>query len=100
MGPAAGRSRDDLLSEITATLRSVRPDLGVPDAGTRLTGSEAVLDSVGFVTLLIALEQNLGNSLDLAASFLEVGGSEGESNPFHTVGSLADHIHRLSSREG
>jgi len=88
-------NRDTILSVIADTVATVSPDSGPVDEATYLLGSYAILDSVGFITLLVTLEQNLSNAVDLSASFIEQGHFEETKNPFRTVGSLANHIHNL-----
>jgi hypothetical protein len=88
-------TRDAIVSVITDAVATVSPDSRAVDETTYLLGSYAILDSVGFITLLITLEQNLKNAVDLSASFMEQGHFEETKNPFLTVGSLANHIHNL-----
>ena len=88
-------TRDAIVSVIADAVATVSPDSGAVDETTYLLGSYAILDSVGFITLLITLEHNLKNAVDLSASFMEQGNFEETKNPFLTVGSLANHIHNL-----
>jgi acyl carrier protein len=89
-------TKDDLVRVVVDSLKAIRPDADtVFGADTQLVGPQAVLDSVGLVTLLVALEESLDNSVDLSASFLEPDDSEDGPDPFSTVGSLADHISGL-----
>jgi hypothetical protein len=83
-----------ILSVVIDTLAAVSPDVGQVGADTHLMGSQAVLDSVGFVTFLVSLEQNLGGSVDLASAFIEQGNVDDTDHPFRTAGSVAEHIHR------
>jgi acyl carrier protein len=85
-------ARNEIVTAVIDSIGAVSPDVGTVNATTQLLGPEAVLDSVGFVTLLIALERNLGNAVDLSAAFLEQDGVDEALHPFSTVGSLADHI--------
>src|SRR5262245_756025 len=95
MGVVDRHSRDAIVSVIAGAVATVSPDSGTVDETTYLLGSYAILDSVGFITLLVTLEQNLKNAVDLSASFMEQGHFEETKNPFRTVGSLANHIHNL-----
>jgi hypothetical protein len=95
-----GLSCQAVLSVLTDTLATVSPNLGGSSAQTPLMGGEAVLDSVGFVTFLVSLEQNLGNRVDLVSSFSDQGNAGEQDHPFRTVGSLAEHIHRTLAAEG
>jgi hypothetical protein len=87
-------SRDAVLSVLVETLATVSPSLAGSTAQTALMGNQAALDSVGFVTFLVSLEQNLDNRVDLVSSFSEQGSFGEHDHPFRTVGSLAEHIHR------
>lgn len=88
-------SAADLSALIVKTLGEVVPDLGRsagPD--TPLIGEGAVVDSVGFINLLVSIESSLGGDVDLSTSFMERG-DLAVGNPFRTVGSLASHIQEL-----
>lgn len=74
---------------IMKTIASIAPQTSPMGWKTALTGASAVVDSVGFVSLLVSLEQNLGSGIDLASVFLERGSDPEESNPFRTIGTLA-----------
>ena len=91
-------TKSEIIQTVTDSVGVVRPDVLTVTADTPLVGPNAVLDSVGFVTLLIALEENLDSTVDLSASFLEQNDIEGAGDPFSTVGSLADHILGLLSK--
>jgi acyl carrier protein len=86
-----------LLDLVSDTIANVSPNLGPLTAEIPLTGTEAILDSVGFVTLLVSIEQKLSGAVDLAASFMAQGDPDAPENPFRTVGSLADHLQTLLS---
>jgi hypothetical protein len=86
-------SRDEILAIVIDTLASINPTLAGAAADTRLLGSAAAVDSVGFVTLLVGLEQNLGDS-SLVTEFMELGDTAEPDHPFRTVATLSDHIHR------
>ena len=91
------RHTEDAIEKIIVdTIATLRPDGPKADASTPLLGIAAIVDSVGFINLLVALEQNLGGEVDLSTSFMERGDSE-ENNPFLTVGSLSLHIHELEA---
>ena len=92
---AQGKSDTELQSVVVAALAEVAPQLVDVHEGTLLIGEAAVIDSIGFVTLLVEVEQRLDGQLDLAASFLDHGTEEGEANPFRTVGTLAHHLQVL-----
>jgi hypothetical protein len=91
-------SEDEIRRVVVESVKAVAPDAGPVGRDTYLAGSQAILDSVGFVTLLVDIEGRLGNSVDLSTSFLEQDGMDEASNPFRTVESLAAHIQRLASK--
>jgi acyl carrier protein len=94
-------TKNDLVRLVVDSLKVIRPDVDIVfGADTHLVGPEAVLDSVGLVTLLVALEENLDNAVDLSASFLQPDDSEDRRDPLSTVGSLADHITGLLAGRG
>jgi D-alanine--poly(phosphoribitol) ligase subunit 2 len=88
-------SREQVFHVIVSSMRSVTPGVEKIDERTALMGAGAVLDSVGFVTLLIAIEQNLSGAVDLSTSFLDQDGTPEGPHPFRTVGSLTDHVTSL-----
>jgi hypothetical protein len=90
-------SEDEIRKAVLESVKTVAPDAGPVGSGTYLTGSEAVLDSVGFVTLLVDLEGRLGNGVDLSTSFMEHDAVDEASSPFRTVDSLVAHIQHLAS---
>ncbi len=94
-----GYTRAEIISIIRDALALVCPHADRVDPDTCLLGSGAILDSVAFVTLLVSLEQSLGNRVDLSASFMEQGNVDDKQNCFRTVGSLADHVHGLLSEQ-
>jgi acyl carrier protein len=94
-------TKNDVVRVVIESLKVIRPDADtVFGADTQLVGPGAVLDSVGLVTLLVAVEENLDNAVDLSASFLQPDDSEETADPFSTVGSLADHITGLMAGRG
>ena len=90
-------NEDQIRKAVFESVKTVAPDVGPVGNDTYLAGSEAVLDSVGFVTLLVDLEGRLGNGVELSTSFMEYDGADEASSPFRTVDSLVAHIQRLAS---
>jgi hypothetical protein len=86
-------SISELVSLVSEAVTTVSPDQGSLGAGTALIGESAVLDSVGLVTLLVALEERLDGAVDLAASFMAHANPDAPDHPFRTIGSLAEHLH-------
>lgn len=96
----SGLDETSLVGIVREAIAQIMPDIAAMEHDTPLIGEGAVLDSVGFVTLLIAIEQQLEGRVDLASSFLEVGTVDEATNPFRTVGALARHLGVLMSRDG
>ena len=90
-------SESRFVSLVLETLTSLAIDIRDVGVQTPLIGGEAIVDSIGFITLLIGLEQGVNNRIDLSASFMDHGAEDGPANPFRTVGSLAAHLEALLS---
>jgi acyl carrier protein len=90
--------RDKIVESIVGTLLQIDPKLEQVSEATCLSGTDAVIDSVGFVNFLVSLEQRLDQRLDLSALFIDQSNANVDDAPFHRVGSLADLIfHSLES---
>ena len=88
-------TKSEIVQVVSAAVVAVAPGFGPIGAETHLIGEHAKLDSIGFVTLLVRLEQDLDTAVDLSSSFMDQGDVEESNHPFLTVGSLAEHILRL-----
>ena len=62
---------------------------------TELFGGKSSLDSLGLVTLIVALEQNIEDELGIAITIADEKAMSQEHSPFKTVGSLADYIEMI-----
>jgi len=62
------------------------------DEFTPLIGNEAVLDSLGLVTLVIDAEERLNEEYDLSLTLADDRAMSQRNSPFRTVQSLADYI--------
>lgn len=69
-------------------------DLSVPEAA-RLYGRQGVLDSLGLVSLLAAIEQALEEECGVQATLADERAFSQARSPFRTVSSLSEHIHEL-----
>jgi hypothetical protein len=90
-------TKEDIVEAIIGAAATVAPNVGALDADSRLMGKNARLDSIGFVMMLVRLEEDLGNAVDLSSSLLGQDGVEEARHPFFTVNSLAEHIRGLMS---
>src|SRR5437764_7233576 len=100
-----GRPERAFMSEqLTALIVSALREQGggrevatLPELGseTPLFGREGVLDSLGLVALVVAVEQAIEDEYGVSVSLADERAlSEGKS-PFRTVGALADYAGRL-----
>lgn len=64
-----------------------------------LYGLTGVLDSLGLVTLIVAVEQAIEDELGLAISLADERAMSQKNSPFRTIGTLADYIVKVSQEE-
>ena len=62
---------------------------------TFLIGHEAVLDSMGLVTLIVEVEQLLEEEHDVIVVLADERAMSQKNSPFRSVRSLTDYIHKL-----
>ena len=73
-------------------------DLEKPEninVNTPIHGGRGYLDSLGLVSLIVALEENMREKLNISVSIVNERVMSDRDNIFKTVGSLADHISLL-----
>lgn len=85
---------------VIESLKNVLEESEAPESGnltrdTKLLGHNAVLDSLGLVTLLVDLEQRLEEDYDVTITLADERAMSQKSSPFRTVQSLSDYIHML-----
>jgi acyl carrier protein len=61
----------------------------VPGADTELFGADGLLDSVGLVALVVAVEERLADELDIDVSLADERALSQRQSPYRTVSSLA-----------
>ncbi len=86
---------------VVACLQRVLADRGRPaevpvGPTTRLLGRDAVLDSLGLVTLIVDVEDTLRSAHGLAITLTGERAMSQASSPFMTVDSLAEYIAGLT----
>ena len=74
----------------------VPPDLGEE---TRLVGEQAVLSSLGLVSLIVELEQTIEEQCGVALVLADERALSQKHSPFRSVGSLADYVSELVTRQ-
>ena len=62
---------------------------------TVLFGKDGKLDSLGIVTLLVIIEQNIEDEFDVSIIIADERAMSQEHSPFRTVGTLVDYINML-----
>jgi acyl carrier protein len=92
--------KPELVSLILKTLRDVGEQSGAPlpqalDADTPLFGRQGLLDSMGLVTLVVAVEQAIEDELGLSVSLADERALSQRNSPYRTVGTLADYAGTL-----
>ena len=75
-----------------------RPELGQADAQTRLFGAGACLDSLGLVTLMADLEEDIIQATGRSVVLADEKALSALTSPFRRAGLLAEHIARLTSQ--
>lgn len=64
-----------------------------------LYGLTGVLDSLGLVTLIVAVEQAIEDELGLTISLADERAMSQKNSPFRTIGTLADYIVKVNQEE-
>lgn len=64
-----------------------------------LYGSQGTLDSVGLVTLIVAVEQAIEDELDATITLADEKAMSQKNSPFQTIGTLANYIVNLLNEE-
>jgi acyl carrier protein len=90
-------ARKDAYDIVMASLQEVFAQLGqeLPaaiDETTVLVGKDAVLDSLGVVSLIVEVEQRLEAAHEVSVTLANDKAMSQRSSPFRTVGVLADHV--------
>lgn len=62
---------------------------------TGIYGSSGRLDSMGLVSLLVAVEQAVEDEFDIEIAIANARAMSQKNSPFKTVGSLADYVTEL-----
>jgi acyl carrier protein len=89
--------RKNAVEIVLASLAEVFAQTGIaaPAAitdGTVLVGTDAVLDSLGVVSLIVEVEQRLEQAHSISVTLANDKAMSQKNSPFRTVGVLADHV--------
>lgn len=100
---SANRQNNDVIAVLYAAIDDLNEGLAAdkrldrsPD--TRLFGDGATLDSLGFVNLVLAIEQRLNDGFGTSIPLAETLMADSQTNPPDTVSRLADFIGQLLKR--
>ena len=89
-------NRDQLVELVVATIK----DFAICDQvtfetineTTHLFGVEGLLDSIGLVSVVLDVEQQINDRLEIPISIADDRAMSQKHSPFRTVGSLADYV--------
>lgn len=89
-----------LVSLIVKAVREFGEQSGVPlpatmDRDTPLFGRDGFLDSMGLVTVVVAVEQAIEDELGVTVSLADERALSQRTSPYRTVGTLADYADTL-----
>jgi acyl carrier protein len=88
--------RKTALDVVTGCLREAieqsGQEPGVVDENTVIVGKDAVIDSVGVVSLIVDIEQRLETDFDVSVTLANDKAMSARSSPFRTAGVLAEHV--------
>ena len=62
---------------------------------TRLFGENGVLDSMGLVSLVVAVEQSIDEELDVSVSLADEKALSQKNSPYRTIETLAEYAEKL-----
>jgi acyl carrier protein len=82
---------------VVASLKEVFVQSGLPvleniNGDTVLVGKDAVLDSLGVVSLIVEVEQRLEGGHSISVTLANDKAMSQKNSPFRTVGVLTDHV--------
>jgi acyl carrier protein len=86
-----------VLDEIKETLEDPGRLIKAPD--TPLFGSNAVLDSLGLVNLIVVLEERIEDHYGVSVTLANEKAMSRTSSPFRSVSTLAEYINELIREE-
>lgn len=87
-------SHDELSSLITSVILNQVPTAQpVPDSP--LIGSGRIVDSIGLVTLLVSVEEQLASQYGWSVSLMDDRAMSQTRSPFRTIGTLAEYLSQI-----
>ncbi len=93
-------AKEVVLSSLRELLTQNGDDIPSPfDEAVVLVGKEAVIDSLGMVSLIVEIEQALETGHDISVTLANDRAMSERNSPFRSVGVLTDHICTLVDQE-
>ena len=87
--------KDDLVAVIIEMAQEILEAEGAPstalDRETRLFGKEGLFDSMGLVSLIVAVEQEIEHRHGTSLSLADEKALSQSSSPYRTIGTLAEY---------
>ena len=71
----------------------------IKSSETKLFGSNSKLDSLGLVSFIVVVEQNIDDEFSVSLTLADERAMSLKHSPFRTIGSLADYIEMLLKEE-
>jgi acyl carrier protein len=95
--------RDDIVRLVYAAIdevnaQSVNGNPVEKRLDTALLGGDAGMDSLTFVNLIVALEEQIQSSLGRSVVLVDENSMSLQDQPFRTVGTLVQYVEKLVSR--
>src|SRR5450432_289096 len=96
--------RSAALNIVIASIQEVFAQTGMDAPGalteeTVLVGKDAVLDSLGVVSLIVEVEQRLETEHSVSVTLANDKAMSQRNSPFRTVGVLTDHVVAMVAEE-
>jgi len=67
---------------------------------TRLLGGDQGIDSLMFVNLVVAVEEQIQNDLGQSIVLVDEDSMAQQEHPFRTVGTLASYVEKMLAKQG
>lgn len=87
--------KDDLVALIIEMAQEILEAEGEPstdlDADTKLFGKAGLLDSMGLVSLIVAVEQEIEDRHEASVALADEKALSQSSSPYRTIGTLAEY---------
>ncbi len=90
-------TRNNAVEIVVASLKEVFAQTGSPAPDnihddTVLVGNDAVIDSLGVVSLIVEIEQRVESDYGVSITLANDKAMSARNSPFRTVGVLSDHV--------